>query len=357
MKLKRLFAVIMGVALAAALLPAFMSVPDAAFAQISPLPTDTRTPVPSGPTDTPVPPTPTDTPVPPTPTDTPVPPTNTPPPPTNTPTPIPPPPTLGSFSIYPLEGVAQVDTALNFTVIFTDPGLSINLGFATFAWGDGYTSTCPPDDTTACWLDLEVGSVDQVTSSSTFTVGEVKGRHVYSEPGVYAVQLTLRDEFGQLDTSTFEFVIVYDPSGGFVTGGGWIDSPAGAFKPDPDLTGKASFGFVSKYKTGATVPTGKTEFQFQVADLNFHSDNYQWLVVNQGGTNAQFKGDGTINGAIAPSGENYQFMIWATDGDPDTFRIKIWYEVGLSDVIVYDNGFDQSIGGGSIVVHKPKSAK
>jgi hypothetical protein len=360
MKLRRLFIVIMGVALAAALLPAFMSVPDAAFAQISPLATDTRTPVPSGPTDTPVPPTPTDTPVPPTPTDTPVPPTDTPPPPTNTPTPIPLPPTLGSFSIYPLEGVAQVDTALDFTGIFTDPGLSINLGFATFAWGDGYTSTCPPDDTTVCWIDLGVGSVDQVTSSSTFTVGEVKGRHVYSEPGVYAVQLTLRDEFGQSDTSTFEFVTVYDPSGGFVTGGGWIWSEPGWCQLDDvcaGAEGKANFGFVSKYKKGASVPTGNTEFQFKAGNLNFRSNDYDWLVVNQGGTNAQFKGEGAINGAVAPSGENYQFMIWATDGSPDTFRIKIWYEDSSGPVIVYDNGFDQSIGGGSIVVHKPKSAK
>ncbi len=44
-------------------------------------------------------------------------------------------------------------------------------------------------------------------------------------------------------------------------------------------------------------------------------------------------------------------MIWAKDLDPetDTFRIKIWYENG-GETLVYDNGFDQPIGGGSIVV-------
>ena len=71
--------------------------------------------------------------------------------------------------------------------------------------------------------------------------------------------------------------VVYDPSGGFVTGGGWIDSPAGAYSPDEELTGKANFGFVSKYQQGASVPTGQTEFQFKAADLNFHSTDYQWL--------------------------------------------------------------------------------
>ena len=36
------------------------------------------------------------------------------------------------------------------------------------------------------------------------------------------------------------------------------------------------------------------EFQFHAAGMNFHSESYQWLVVNQGGTNAQFKGTGTL---------------------------------------------------------------
>ena len=119
----------------------------------------------------------------------------------------------------------------------------------------------------------------------------------------------------------------------------------GAYKLDQSLEGKATFGFVSKYKKGATVPDGNTEFQFKAGDLNFHSTSYEWLVVNQGGTNAQFKGYGTINGA-----GNYGFMLWAGDGAPDTFRIKIWD--ATTEVVVYDNGPDQAIGGGSIVVHK-----
>ena len=53
----------------------------------------------------------------------------------------------------------------------------------------------------------------------------------------------------------------------------------------------------------------------------------------------------------APTGEDYKFMIWAGDGEPDTFRIKIWYEDG-DEVVVYDNGFDQAIGAGNIKVHK-----
>ena len=64
---------------------------------------------------------------------------------------------------------------------------------------------------------------------------------------------------------------------------------------DLTLSGKANFGFVSKYKKGAKAPTGQTEFQFQTADLNFHSGSYGRLVVT-GSDYARFKGSGTING-------------------------------------------------------------
>ena len=48
------------------------------------------------------------------------------------------------------------------------------------------------------------------------------------------------------------------PAGGYVTGGGWIDSPAGALAANGSVTGKASFGFVSKYFKSAKNPKGET---------------------------------------------------------------------------------------------------
>ena len=167
-----------------------------------------------------------------------------------------------------------------------------------------------------------------------------------SAVGVYNLCVRGTDAVGNVGNQECIMLVVYDPSAGFVTGGGWIDSPAGAYVPDPSLEGKANFGFVSKYKKGAEVPTGQTEFKFEVADLDFHSSSYDWLVVNQAGTNAQFKGAGTIN----DSGY-YKFMLWAGD-DPDTFRIKIWEEDESGvETVKYDNGVDQAIAGGSIVIH------
>jgi hypothetical protein len=195
------------------------------------------------------------------------------------------------------------------------------------AWGDGTTTDVPG-------VNSPVG-----------------GTHQYAAAGIYDIAVTVTDDDGGSDTQHCGFVVVYDPNGGFVTGGGWINSPAGAYPADPGATGRANFGFVSKYKKGATVPTGSTEFQFKAGSLNFHSADHQWLVV--AGDKAIFKGTGTVNGAAG-----YSFMLTATDGSPDTFRMRVWKTV--DDTLVYDNQIGSApdadpttaIEGGSIKIHK-----
>jgi PKD repeat protein len=366
----------------------------------------------------------------------------------------------------------QVNNPINASAHFTDPG-----------WLDTHTAE---------W-DWDVGSVVPVTSTGTVTQGagdgSVANDHTYSEAGIYTIQLTVTDDDGGAGTAQYRYVVVYDPNAGFVTGGGWIDSLEGAYRPpvydgsyyelgfaDPPVTwdeaealasameievcesahlatvtsqeeqdvisglmgpttengwlggfqlpsemsladnwqwitgepfvytnwadgepndtpglppatpgseqyletyqgsglwndapvedkyyyvieyedcylptGKATFGFVSKYKKGASEPTGSTEFQFHAGNLNFHSSSYEWLVVT-GSDYARFKGVGTING----EGE-YKFMLWAGDGDPDTFRIRIWTENELGvETAIYDNDMNQPIAGGSIVIHAKK---
>jgi hypothetical protein len=205
---------------------------------------------------------------------------------------------------------------------------------------NGSGSDPDEDDLVFLWEATEGSFDDPTVADPNYTAG--------SEAGIFDLTLTVTDP-GDLSDFDTTFVVVYDPDGGFVTGGGWIDSPEGAYAPDPTLTGKATFGFVSKYKKGADIPTGNTEFQFKTANFNFHSDSYDWLVVT-GSDYAKFKGSGTINGM-----GDYKFMVWAGDGEPDTFRIKIWEEDLLgNETVIYDNGMDQAIGGGSIVVHKAK---
>jgi hypothetical protein len=238
------------------------------------------------------------------------------------------PPVLGEITVS--VNVLPVGATLKAEAPFTDAD-QLDTHSGAWDWGDGATSA---------------GTITEAGGS-----GIVAGEHVYTTPGVYPVSVTVDDGFGNTNQATYEYVVVYDPNGGFVSGGGWINSPAGAYAADPSLTGKATFGFVAKYQKGASVPVGNTQFQFKAGDLNFHSDSYDWLVV--AGSKAQFKGVGTINGAGV-----YSFMLTARDGNPDTFRIKIWDRA--TGTLIYDNQLGATdtdtpttaLGGGSIVVHK-----
>jgi hypothetical protein len=179
-----------------------------------------------------------------------------------------------------------------------------------------------------------------------------------TEAAVHYIKVTIKDDdYGEGFDQVM--IVVYDPTAGFVTGGGWIPSPWGAYLANPELTGKATFGFVAKYifKKDKTTPeaAGNTDFVFHAADFNFHSSTYDWLLVNGSGTRAQFKGYGSVNGQ-----SGYGFMLTALDGSPDRFRIKIWDT--STDMIVYDNQLGASddgiaataLGGGSIIIHVKK---
>ena len=164
------------------------------------------------------------------------------------------------------------------------------------------------------------------------------------------------DIWGNVGPDVCVLAVWYDPSAGFVTGGGWINSPAGAYVANPLLTGKANFGFVSKYEKGKTIPSGNTEFQFAAAGLKFASTSMDWLVVS--GARAQFHGIGTLNGTAG-----YSFTLTAIDGSvsggggTNKFRIKILAPAGG---VVYDNQLNAAdsadpstvLGGGNIMIHK-----
>ena len=236
-------------------------------------------------------------------------------------------------SLYPVNAPVVFDGR------FTDPGVQ--------------------DTHTAQWMldGLAVpGTVTELGGSGT-----TRASYTFNAAGVYRVSLFVTDKDGATGSASTvgdleDLVVVFDPSAGFVTGSGWIISPPGAYVPSPDLTGKATFGFVSKYRKGATVPSGETEFQFKAAGLNFHSTAFEWMVV--AGARAQYKGNGTINGA-----GDYAFVLTAIDGGlaggkQDKFRIRIWDRVGGG--LIYDNQSGASdadepttvISGGDIVIHR-----
>ena len=207
-------------------------------------------------------------------------------------------------------GPVPVGTPVTASFGFTDPGAADTFT-AHFDWGDATSSDAA----------LPAGS----TSGS--------GSHAFTAAGLYWLSATVTDDDGGSDSvAAGTYVVVYDPAAGFVTGGGWIDSPAGAYVPDPTLTGKATFGFVSKYNPSSSTPKGNTEFQFQAGALNFKSTGYDWLVVT--GDTAIYRGAGTLNGA-----GGYSFLVSVQDGSPDMFRLKI---MDPASAVVYDS----NLGGG-----------
>jgi hypothetical protein len=244
-------------------------------------------------------------------------------------------PTITSLSGPPTDPI-QINTPVILAGIFTDPGCQ-DTHTAEILWGDS----------------------EQTDINVPFGTYQVTQSHTYAEAGVYTITLIVTDDDGGSDSKTIDtYVVVYDPNSGFVTGGGWITAPSGSYPADPTLSGRANFGFVSKYKKGHSIPEGNTEFQFQIASLNFHSQVYEWLVV--AGPKAMYKGTGTINGA-----GNYGFLLSAIDGQinggggVDKFRIKIW-DKNDNDVVVFDNNLglpedgnpSTALGGGQITIHK-----
>jgi len=251
------------------------------------------------------------------------------------------PPTVGPIHA-PVDPV-RVNTEINAWADFTDPCARLT-HTATWDWGDGSVSE---------------GRIEETSGSGT-----AYGSHAYSASGVYVIRLTVTSSCGLSGESEYRYVVVYNPDGGFVTGGGWIDSPAGASADYPSVTGKANLGFVAHYNKDATVPSGQVEFNFGEAGLNFHSSSLKWLVV--AGARAKLEGAGTINRQ-----GKYKFILTAIDADinpddafsVDRFRIRIWSDVDGAERVVYDNGLSlddeidpvnatTQLDGGSIVIHK-----
>jgi hypothetical protein len=244
-------------------------------------------------------------------------------------------PVINTISGAPTTPV-PVGTNVTITTAFT-AGAPGDVNSARLTWDDGTSSTAGPPVATG-----------------------FQASHTFTESGVYTVNVRVSDDDNSSDNKNApNYIVVYDPNAGFVTGGGWIMSPAGAQPANPGATGKAQFGFSAKYAKNGAGPGGDTEFNFSAGNLFFTSTSYQWLVV--AGTKAQFKGTGKING-----GGNYGFLLSAIDGDADggdgvdKFRIKI---VNLANnALVYDNKIGEAedsnaataIGGGNIMVHTKK---
>ncbi|WP_299708600.1 MBG domain-containing protein [uncultured Pontibacter sp.] len=201
-------------------------------------------------------------------------------------------------------------------------------------------------------------AVSNENGIATFNIGKLAAN-------VYGVKIVAGDGCSE---SSLAYMPVYDPDGGFVTGGGWINSRVQPGVEYMHTAGKANFGFNAKYKKGKNEVDqvdGNTTFHLNAGNMDFKSSSHTAMSLVIAKHKATYTGEGTINGI-----SGYGFRVIAVDGDlkdsgnPDQFRIKIW--VKNSGQVVYDNqygiaeneeptGDNTILGGGSIVIHENKA--
>lgn len=230
-------------------------------------------------------------------------------------------------SVGPVSAPAapvEVNAPVSVSAGFTDPGV-LDSHTATIDWGDGTTGS---------------GSVSEANGA-----GSAVGTHRYAVPGLYTVKVTVTDKDGGAGSSSYQYVVVVDPNGPFVTGGGQAEAPEG----------RAQFSFVVNYKGQAT-PSGHGQFKLTAGRFDFRSSGYDWLVAASG--KAVFAGSGTLNGA-----GGYGYLVSLIDAGSgrkgaDAIRIRIWNKE--SGVVEYDTqpgAADTAdpillFSGGNIAIHE-----
>ena len=153
--------------------------------------------------------------------------------------------------------------------------------------------------------------------------------------------------------SDLVILIVYKPTGDFVTGGGWIEDSSG---------NKGNFGFNVKYKKNG-LPKGQAIYVYREGDWEYIVKSNAWLGMAIVDTHAFFETKCVVQQYNSKTGEmvwgegNYMLRIdvWDEDkdGGEDVFQIRIYDKIGL---IYHEAGFDPYgfLQGGNIVIHSDK---
>jgi hypothetical protein len=192
---------------------------------------------------------------------------------------------------------------------------------------------------TSKWLlDSSTAVTGNIAEPSGIQNGKAAGSYKFTTAGVYKLQMNIVDQKGNTSYANTNgdldaMVVIYDPNGGNVYGGGWFNSPAGALSGNPAATGKASYGFTVNYKN-IVKPRGETQFGFRNGSFEFNAVNFDYLVIN--GAMAQFKGTGKITGGQSGIGFILTVIDGALDGTGvDKIRMKIFNR--NTGAVIYDN--------------------
>ena len=173
----------------------------------------------------------------------------------------------------------------------------------------------------------------------------------------YTIRIYLDSEdnaYYQSVPSEDVIITVYEPTGDFVTGGGWIYDSDG---------NRGNFGFNVKYKKNG-LPKGQFVYIYRTGDYKFRIKATAWLGMAIIENNAFFEAKCVVEQYDAETDEliwsegNYlvRVDVWDNadrDDLEDVFKIRVYNKQGL---VYYESGFDPvgNLQGGSIVIHTDK---
>ncbi|RDE16934.1 MAG: hypothetical protein C4K47_00630 [Candidatus Thorarchaeota archaeon] len=241
---------------------------------------------------------------------------------------------------------------------------TITLRATVFDDDDGYWG-----DPTKIWVTFRIYTVplDPLNPFVTYGPYAISGTEV-DGVGVFIIEVPNLPENGYLirvsfdceansyyqgPSSDFVNIVVYEPTGDFATGGGWIWDSSGQ---------KANFGFNVKYKSNG-LPKGQAIYVYRVGDWQFIVKSTAWIGMAIVDNHSFFEAKcvvqqyNSVTGELLWSEGNYNLRIdvWdnAEEGLGDVFQIRVYDKNG---VLWHEAGFGPYgfLQGGNIVIHIDK---
>jgi len=226
------------------------------------------------------------------------------------------------------------------TLLSTEGAPTVNANLMATLWDhDGNLLELDDEEATFTLTAEGIGTIIATALSEDGVAHAVEAL----EPGLYMIEVTLASS----DAAASAVLVVYNPEGGFATGGGWIVPQDDGLNTYPNQ--RANFGFNARYKKG--LPTGHIEFRCSDGYIDLKSSSIEQVIIT-GGKLAHFKGWASVNGVEG----NWFFAKAIDNGEPginDTFEIKVWAP-GVSIEGDPTDRVGGTLQGGNIVVHTRK---
>ncbi len=197
----------------------------------------------------------------------------------------------------------------------------------------------PVSQTDMPGVGVAVATIDILPENGYLIIVSIDSNDYYKGPTSDATPLT-----------------VYEPTGDFVTGGGWIWDPSGS---------KGNFGFNVKY-TKSGKPQGHATYVYREDGWDVIVKSNAWIGLAIDGNHAFFEAKCVVQKYNPTTGElvwaegNYKFRVdvWDNDSEEgvDIYQIRVLDKNG---VVYHEAGFDPlgELQGGNIVIHDERKKK